>query len=438
MPVRRVMKILALAFAIALTLAPAAGAQEPSSGQPPDEAPPAEANINDRYVLASINVSGIATSRVSQALRDDMQKLAGLRLDAPDVADVEQRLAAEFPEYDVTRRVSRADEPGQLHLEFELALRADRRPLRFETLGSKLVYHSDLAWGGALDIAMGGGNHRVTLGILTGDDDGRPEEVTGIDLRVESRNLGTGHLGFSFEVGRHRQRWDPATLSAIAANGIPEAYRKRLYVEPVVRVGIAGGVHVRAGVSLSELQSLARSPETSFVGAAVGGLGFDREFRSDAWRHVIGTSYEVRSGAARLESDFDYTRHTVRAGYGLSSGPRRISASFMYGHTRGTPPIFERFTLGDTTTLRGWNKLDVAPAGGERMFHQSLSYGYRGFSVFLDTGAVADRTGGWPVRTAAGFGYQGGPFFMLLGFPLNAGEIRAAFLMGTRVSMWRF
>jgi hypothetical protein len=69
------------------------------------------------------------------------------------------------------------------------------------------------------------------------------------------------------------------------------------------------------------------------------------------------------------------------------------------------------------------------------MFHQSLYYGYRGFSVFLDTGSVADRTGDWPVRTSAGFGYHSGPFFVLLGFPLNAGEIRAAFLMGTRVSV---
>jgi hypothetical protein len=433
------MKIFALAFALACTLAPAAGAQEPSSGQPPDEAQPADANINDRYVLASVDVSGIATSRVSQALRDDMKALAGLRLDAPEVADVEKRLAAEFPEYDVARRISRGDEPGQLHLDLELTRREDRGPLRFETLGSKLVYHSDLAWGGALDIAMGGPNHRVTLGILTGDDDGRPEEVTGVGVRVESRNLGTERLGFSFEVGRHRQRWDPATLSAIdGSSGIPEAYRKRLYVEPIARAGLALGLHVRAGVSLSELESLSRSPDTSFAGAAVAGVGFDREWRSDAWRHVIGASYEVRAGTAQLESDLDYTRHAIRAGYGVSSGPRRISASFMFGRTRGATPIFERFTLGDTTTLRGWSKLDVAPAGGERMFHQSVNYGYRGFSVFLDTGSVADRTGDWQVRTSAGLGYLAGPFFMQIGFPLNAGDVRAAFLMGTRVSIWRF
>jgi hypothetical protein len=430
------MRIFALAFALALMLATAAGAQEPSSGQPPDETQPAAANVNDRYVLASVDVSGIATSSVSQTLRHDMKALAGLRLDAPEVADVEKRLAAEFPDYEVTRRISRGDQPGQLRLEFELARREDRRPLRFDTLGSKLVYHSDLAWGGALDIVMGGPNHRVTLGFLAGDDDGRPEEVTGVDLRVESRNLGTDRLGFSFEVGRHRQQWDPATLSAIAgSSAIPEAYRKRLYVEPIARVGLAGGLHVRAGVSLSELESLSQSPDRIFVGAAAAALGFDREWRSDAWRHVIGASYEVRAGTPRLESDLDYTRDAMRVGYGVSSGPRRFSASFFFGRTRGATPLFERFTLGDTTTLRGWNKLDVAPAGGERMFHQSLNYGYRGFSVFLDTGSVADRTGDWPVRTSAGFGYHSGPFFVLLGFPLNAGEIRAAFLMGTRVSV---
>jgi hypothetical protein len=386
-----------------------------------------------------VDVSGIASSRISQPLRDEMQALVGHRLDAPEVADVEKRLAAEFPDYEITRRAARGDKPGQVRLEFEMAPRDDLRKLRFATLGPKLVYHSDLAWGGELDIAIGGQNHRGTLAVLVGEDDGQPEEVTGFGFRVESLNVGTDRLGFSFEVGRHRQRWDPATLRAIAdSSEIPEAYRKRLYVEPIVRVAFAPGLHLRAGVSLSELESLSRSPDSLFAGVAVAGLGLDREWRSDAWRHTIEAAYEVRAGTSRLESDLDYTRHTVRARYGLTSGPRRFAASFMFGRTHGATPIFERFTLGDTTTLRGWNKLDVAPAGGERMFHQSVQYGYRGFSVFLDTGSMADRTGDWQLRTSTGLGYQAGPFFMLLGFPLNAGEVRAAFLMGTGVSFWRF
>jgi hypothetical protein len=240
------MKTVTLALVLAVALASPAGAQEPSPG-PPDETPPAGANINDRYVLASVDVSGIASSRISQPLRDEMQALVGHRLDAPEVADVEKRLAAEFPDYEITRRAARGDKPGQVRLEFEMAPRDDLRKLRFATLGPKLVYHSDLAWGGELDIAIGGQNHRGTLAVLVGEDDGQPEEVTGFGFRVESLNVGTDRLGFSFEVGRHRQRWDPATLRAIAdSSEIPEAYRKRLYVEPIVRVAFAPGLDRRA------------------------------------------------------------------------------------------------------------------------------------------------------------------------------------------------
>ena len=40
----------------------------------------------------------------------------------------------------------------------------------------------------------------------------------------------------------------------------------------------------------------------------------------------------------------------------------------------GRAPLFERFTLGDSRTLRGWSKFDVAPVGGSRVAHGSLEY----------------------------------------------------------------
>ena len=63
----------------------------------------------------------------------------------------------------------------------------------------------------------------------------------------------------------------------------------------------------------------------------------------------------------------------------------------MAGHICGTAPLFERFTLGDSTTLRGWNKYEVAPAGGDSMFHVSGEYRYRGLAIFTDVGSVWDQ-----------------------------------------------
>ena len=57
----------------------------------------------------------------------------------------------------------------------------------------------------------------------------------------------------------------------------------------------------------------------------------------------------------------------------------------------GRAPLFERFVLGTSSTLRGWNKFDIDPLGGDRMVHNTLEYRYRMLEVFYDTGAVWNR-----------------------------------------------
>ena len=60
----------------------------------------------------------------------------------------------------------------------------------------------------------------------------------------------------------------------------------------------------------------------------------------------------------------------------------------MAGFIAGRAPLFERFVLGTSSTLRGWNKFDVDPLGGDRMVHNTVEYHYRLFEAFYDTGAV--------------------------------------------------
>ena len=106
----------------------------------------------------------------------------------------------------------------------------------------------------------------------------------------------------------------------------------------------------------------------------------------------------------------------------------------MFGGITGEAPLFERFSLGDSRTLRGWNKYDIAPAGGDRMFHASLEYRYRMLALFLDSGSVWDTGTNRKVRFSTGFGITPGPVFFMVGFPLNTDEFRAVFTMGVRFS----
>jgi outer membrane protein assembly factor BamA len=97
-------------------------------------------------------------------------------------------------------------------------------------------------------------------------------------------------------------------------------------------------------------------------------------------------------------------------------------------------PGYERFSLGDSRTLRGWNKYDIAPAGGDRMFHASLEYRYDLLALFLDSGSVWNDGTARQARFSTGVTYQPGPLFFTLGFPLNTDELRAVFTMGFRIS----
>jgi outer membrane protein assembly factor BamA len=104
----------------------------------------------------------------------------------------------------------------------------------------------------------------------------------------------------------------------------------------------------------------------------------------------------------------------------------------MAGGITGTPPLFERFSLGDSTTLRGWDKYEIAPAGGTRVVHSSVEYGFRGIAVFLDVGSVWDEATERKVRVSTGLGFRAGPAFFTLGFPLNTDNLRTVVSLGIR------
>jgi Omp85 superfamily domain len=421
---------LLLAF---LALPPAqAGAQEPQAPQKVED--PDLENVNARYTVERVEIAGVDETKISQALRDDLQALVGKRLDPEEAERLDDRLEEELEGYEVTRRMSKGSQPGSITLVFEMKEIEDLRWIPFAPSRSKIVYHSDQAWSGVLDIPIGGRSTRVTFPLVFGNDDDLVEEYSGYGFRIESRSLGTRRLGMSFEISYTRQMWQPATLSALEAHPeIPEAYRNRLKIEPQLTFAFSPHLRVSGGVSLSELESHSRSPATQMASVVMGAVGYDQQWEQGSFgRHEASAGYEVRSAASALESDLDYTRHLVRAGYRYRHGKSLFTADFALGVIDGAAPMFERFSLGDSSTLRGWSKYDIAAEGGGRMRYQSIEYSYRGFAVFLDAGSVWEEDADARSRVSTGFGYHGGHFFMMLGFPLNADELRAAFMTGVR------
>jgi hypothetical protein len=390
-------------------------------------------NINARYTVEGVEISGVPEEDVSQALRDALQALVGRRLDHDEAERLEEKIAAELPGHEVRRRISRGTEPGRIRVVFEVT-EIEIPWIRFARSRSKFVYQEDLGWSGVLDIPMGGRDHRFTLGLVLGNDDDLIEEYGGFRLRVESRKLATERLGASLEISRLRQSWDDTTLSALAGDpSIPGPYRTRVTAEPSLTFAVSPGVRLFTGASLSGLDPETASASTLMANAWVAGIGVDRLWDgADDFTHRVEAGYQARFARDGLGSDLVYTRHLVHARYRFEQGHSAILVGFSAGSTSGEAPLFERFSLGDTSTLRGWNKYDVSPAGGGRMFHQSLEYRYRWAAAFLDVGSVWDRAADRLVRWSTGFGLHGDNVFLTAGFPVNADGARATFLMGVR------
>jgi hypothetical protein len=391
-------------------------------------------NVNTRYVVQHARIRGVPESELTQAMRDDLQALVDKRLDSDEAQQIEQRIREALPRFDVNRRIVRGSEPGRIRLIYEARLNERFRWLRFEPLRANIIYHSEQGWGSYLELGMGGRDLRFTPIVAIGNGDDLIEEYSGFGLRFETRKLGTERLGASLEWSSFDPTWRGATLDALAVDpGIARAYDERSTITPLLKFAVTPEVTLTAGVSVTELD--ARSPETGseMANAAVASIAYGGRWADTSRaRHDVHASFGVRAGRRALESDLVYTRYLGRGWYRYGWGKHRVLLAAMAGGITGDAPLFERFALGDSTTLRGWDKYDIAPSGGDRMFHASIEYAYRGLAVFLDVGSVWDEDRTRDLRVSTGLGFHAGPAFLTVGFPLNTDNLGAIVTMGLR------
>jgi hypothetical protein len=390
-------------------------------------------DANARYLIERVEIRGIDDSDVAADLQTEVQTLVGTPLGSEEVDKVEAKVRTAFSDYDVSRRVRRGRRSGEIRLLFVLEQKESARWLRFTPLKANLLYHSDQGWGAFTDFPIGGRDFRVTPIIAIDHGDELIEEYSGFGVRVESRKLGTERLGASFEWTAFDQDWREATLAALVANPfVPGAYDDRTTVTPLVNFAVTRQLSVGGGVAITEIEPLSGLPASQMANAYIGQVRFDPQWEQGAADHVVEAQFTVRSASDTLESDFSYTRYVGQAEYAYRRSKHTVLATGLVGGIDGTAPLFERFSLGDSRTLRGWNKYDIAPAGGDRVFHTSLEYRYSGLALFLDSGTVWDTGVDKRVRVAAGLGFHTDPFFMTLGFPLNTDDVRAVFTAGVR------
>ena len=133
-----------------------------------DDASLAE-NINARYVVEHVDIPSIPDARSARGLWTSCGRSSDIRSIRSKPTGCAEGLKTSCPVYDVRRRISRGKEPGRIRVVFEVTRSERSRWLPFAPSRSKVVYHEDQGWSGVLDIAIGGGHNRATIGFVVGE-----------------------------------------------------------------------------------------------------------------------------------------------------------------------------------------------------------------------------------------------------------------------------
>ena len=144
----------------------------------------------------------------------------------------------------------------------------------------------------------------------------------------------------------------------------------------------------------------------------------------------VYADYSLRAATKFLATDFVYTSHSAGLTYRVRHGKHQITDSFNAGAILGRAPLVDRFVAGNSYYLRGWNKYDIDPIGGNRLVHNAVEYRYGPIQAFYDTGAVWEG-GQQPIqRHSVGVAVKESIFTLALAFPVRSGHVDPVLMMG--------
>jgi ketosteroid isomerase-like protein len=378
----------------------------------------ATANINERYKVETVairNWRGFLSRRIER----EMRRMEGRFFKAELLESLAKQIQYEFPGYEVERKVERGSRPEFVRVMFDLEKK--RKTIDFRS--PRVLVSSTSGFSAAADANIEAGRLSSTVGFIT-DNDQRVERFTGYRGGVLVP-LGNGRVKLGLLGESYRAQWD-----APLAND-PEIYRTRSNIEPSVVVEVAPGLQLHAGLSLNRLEMQVPAAGDLAANALFTTLRYNRQ-----WQHgLTGTKtlvagYDLRAAATNLGSDYSYRRHTGEIGFKVSSDNASLSVNGLIGGIDGAAPLLDRFVLGNSRTLRGWNRFELAPRGANRMAHLSFDGRYQHLRLCYDTGTIWDEGRPTIIRHSAGLGFTIHGWTAMVAVPLRGGSIEPVFLVG--------
>jgi len=403
-----------------------------------------EFNVNNRYTVdsvflhaegASTDMAAARDERISSPLRKDILAIIGEKLNPAILDDLARRLRKDMHARAVDHHILRGKTPECVEVVFDVEV----QPARFDVAVPKFLYQARQGWSGAVEGTAIWKHQSLTAGLVS-DGDELAERYTGITARYQNTSLGTPLVHFSFDYGTLHEQWNGSTVDGLATartagdplatSSASDLYRTRQYFEPVVSFRVLKPLTVSVGASFESFQDETPEGRIESANAALASVRYQDQVEGSDLLQNIDAGYDVRMGTRALRSDMVYARHHWEFRYTLTRGKQVLIEEAMAGMIVGQAPLYERFILGNSSTLRGWNKYEIDPFGGNRMIHNTVEYRYGAFQVFYDSGAIWESGQTADGRNSVGVGVRQGPFMACVGFPLREGHIDPIFMVG--------
>ena len=399
-------------------------------------------NVNTRYTVDAVTIWGKGwktdlaadhtddtpqTRKLTTRLRRDLVALIGNKLNPGMLDSLADRLRKELGAKLVNHRLQRSDNPNHVRVEFEVL----PPHFSFDTMVTKFAYNSTGGWSGGGDAGFTVHNQSFGFGLVS-DGDTDAERFAGITARYENHRLGSDNVSFKFQFESYHEQWNNRTVQAVAllpaqTSGI---YRTRQNLQPMVAFALVKGLTVEAGGSFERYESELPGNPTESSNALVADVKYRRHWEDGAYPRDLDASYVLRNANRALASDFAYTLQSFSARYQVAHGKQVLMDIATGGLIGGRAPLDDRFILGNSTMLRGWNKFELDPAGGNRMVHNTVEYRYGPFQAFYDTGAIWDDGQAVTPRHSLGVGIRESIFSLAVAFPVRGGHVEPIFMMG--------
>jgi Omp85 superfamily domain len=395
-------------------------------------------NVNSRYTIESINFIDQRDYKLSTSALEDIRRLIGAKVNTEALDHLVQRIRAELHAHEVTFKLTRGAAPEAV----KVLIHVDRAAGAVEASVPKLGYNSQLGFTGIGEVTSTLGPNALTFQMLR-DSDSLIETFSGIQAKYDRLSLAGGRIRLGFEFDAYEDQYNSSTLAAIDGASRPSslsagAYGSRLNYEPSATFVLAAPLTLTVGLSFEQLSSLPSAARPESANAVINTLRYHQRWTgSGGNKQELDAGYSLRAATTLLGTNLAYTRHLAHARYSYSHDAQSVEVTMVAGAIYGQAPLFERFALGDSAMLLGWNKYKLDPVGGNRLAYGSVTYGYHIMRVFYDTGSVWDQGKAPEVKQSAGVGISSGlgvlekgAFLLALAFPLWDGHVTPVLIAG--------